>query len=297
MRSEQLEKIKQGKGFIAALDQSGGSTPGALASYGIPESAYSSEAEMFELVHKMRTRIVTSPAFSGECILGAILFKATAESQIDGLDSADYLWQRKQIVPFLKTDNGLAEESNGVQLMKPVPGLPELLAFAAGKNIFGTKMRSLIKSYSKAGIAEAVSQQFEFARQVTAAGLVPIVEPEVDIHAADKAECEQELRSQLQSELDALNPGQEVMLKLTLPEEDDFYRPLTEHPRVIRVLALSGGYGTREACVRLKRNHNVIASFNRALSEGLSASQTDEEFNKMLEDTIAAVYDASTNKQ
>jgi fructose-bisphosphate aldolase class I len=296
MHNEQLDKIKNGKGFIAALDQSGGSTPKALAAYGVPETAYSNEKEMFDLVHKMRTRIITSPAFTGERILGAILFKATMEAQIEGLDSADYLWQRKQVVPFLKIDNGLAEEAEGVQLMKPMPELDELLARANEKHIFGTKMRSVIKQNNVEGIKKVVDQQFEFAVQIIAAGLVPIVEPEVDIHAADKAAIEQELQKQLQAHLDQLSEDQNVMLKLTLPEQADLYQPLTKHPRVVRVVALSGGYPGEEANAKLRQNHDVIASFSRVLAEGLSANQTDEEFNKTLEKTVSSVYDASINK-
>lgn len=297
INQEQLEKIRHGKGFIAALDQSGGSTPKALATYGIPESDYSNEAEMFDLVHKMRSRIITSTEFTGERILGAILFKVTMMSQIEGLDSADYLWQRKQVVPFLKVDNGLADEAEGVQLMKPIPELDELLDQAVAKHIFGTKMRSVIKSHNAAGIAKVVEQQFELAQQIIGHGLVPIVEPEVDIHAPDKAKCEEELLGQLQAKLGSLGEDQLVMFKLTLPEQDDLYEPLTKHPKVVRVVALSGGYSPEEANARLTRNHDIVASFSRVLAEGLSANQTDEEFNAALGRTIASVYDASINKR
>jgi fructose-bisphosphate aldolase, class I len=293
MREQQLNRIRHDKGFIAALDQSGGSTPKALAAYGIPESAYSTEDQMFDLVHQMRTRIMTSPAFTGEHILGAILFKATMERQIEGLDSADYLWQRKQILPFLKIDNGLADEADGVQLMKPMPELDQLLNMAVHKNIFGTKMRSVIKQLNPSGITRVVEQQFECAGRIAAAGLLPIIEPEVDINAHDKAAIEQELCRQLRPYLDQLPPDQLVMLKLTLPEQDDLYQPFTEHPRVARVAALSGGYDQQEACARLSRNHGVIASFSRVLAEGLHADQTPEQFDAHLSDTIASVYRAS----
>lgn len=293
---QQLEKIKNGKGFIAALDQSGGSTPKALANYGIPESVYSSEEEMFDLVHQMRSRIITSPEFNGDRILAAILFKATMERQVEGLDTADYLWQKKQVVPFLKVDNGLAEEAGGVQLMQPMPELPELLARAVEKNIFGTKMRSVIKRHNPAGIKKAVDQQFECARQIIAAGLVPIIEPEVDINASQKAEIERELHIQLKTHLDHLPGSHRVILKLTLPEKDELYRDLTRHPQVLRVVALSGGYPGVEANARLRRNHGVIASFSRVLAEGLSVDQTPEEFNAALGATIEAVYDSSINK-
>lgn len=293
MHNEQLEKIRHGKGFIAALDQSGGSTPKALANYGIQEDAYSNEDEMFDLVHQMRSRIITSPAFSGEKILGAILFKATMERQIDGLDSADYLWERKQVVPFLKIDNGLADEQDGVQLMKPMPELSQLLARANEKHIFGTKMRSVIKKNNAEGIARVVAQQFEFAQQIIAAGLVPIIEPEVDIHATDKAAIEEVLKTELIKGLDSLGNDQLVMFKLTLPEKDNLYQEFTTHPKVIRVVALSGGYEAVEANERLSRNHNVIASFSRVLAEGLSADQNSEEFNTTLQTTVDSVYKAS----
>lgn len=293
MRNEQLEKVRNGKGFIAALDQSGGSTPKALASYGVKEGSYSGEEEMFDLVHKMRSRIIESPAFSGDKILGAILFKATMERQIDGLDSADYLWGRKQVVPFLKIDNGLADEANGVQLMKPMPELDQLLARANEKHIFGTKMRSVIKENNQEGIAEVVRQQFEVAKQIITAGLMPIVEPEVDIHAVDKAAIEQTLKEELIKAVDGLSDDQLVMFKLTLPEEDNLYHDFTSHPKVVRVVALSGGYEPNEANERLARNNDVIASFSRVLAEGLSADQGADEFNTVLQATVDSVYEAS----
>lgn len=293
MHDEQLNRMKHDKGFIAALDQSGGSTPKALESYGVSEDAYSGEDQMYDLVHQMRSRIITSAAFTGERILGAILFKATMERQIEGLDSADYLWQRKQIIPFLKIDNGLADESGGVQLMKPMPELDQLLERAVQKNIFGTKMRSVIKQLNSESIASVVEQQFEYAHQIISAGLVPIIEPEVDIHAADKAAIEQELQKQLQTHLDSLAEDQLVMLKLTLPEQDNLYLPFTEHPRVVRVVALSGGYGPDEANDRLSHQHNVIASFSRVLAVGLSVDQTPEQFDATLKATIDSVYQAS----
>lgn len=285
--------MRTGQGFIAALDQSGGSTPKALAAYGITESAYSNEAEMYDLVHQMRTRIITSPAFSSERILGAILFKHTMRNQIEGLDTADYLWQKKGIIPFLKIDDGLADQSNGVCLMKPMPELAGLLAEAKSKNIFGTKMRSVIKENNEAGIAAVVDQQFEVAKQIIAAGLVPIVEPEVDINATDKPGIETALRDKLLASLDTLSPDQLVMLKLTIPSEDNFYAPLIAHPNVVRVVALSGGYSREEANEKLARNHGLIASFSRALSEDLNAGQTEEEFDTALRSTVEGIYQAS----
>jgi fructose-bisphosphate aldolase class I len=293
IRLEQRQKVGAAPGFIAALDQSGGSTPKALRLYGIGEDAYSNEAEMFDLVHEMRSRIMTSPAFTGERILGAILFEMTMDRAVNGVPTADYLWQEKKVVPFLKVDKGLAEEADGVQLMKPIPGLDELLERADAANIFGTKMRSVIKQASAGGIAAIVAQQFDTARQIIAKGLVPIVEPEVDIHCPGKAEAEQLLLERLISELDALDEDQTVMLKLTLPEHDGFYTPCIEHPRVLRVVALSGGYSREEANARLSRNPRVIASFSRALSEGLSAQQSDDEFNDMLDASIASIFEAS----
>lgn len=293
MNTEQLQRMKTGQGFIAALDQSGGSTPKALAAYGIAENKYSSEAEMYNLVHQMRTRIITSPAFDSQYILGAILFKQTMRSQIEGLDTGDFLWQRKGIVPFLKIDDGLAEQADGVQLMKPMPELAELLKEARKKNIFGTKMRSVIKELNEEGIAKVVDQQFEIARQIMAAGLVPIIEPEVDIHAPDKAKIEGVLRDKLLASLNTLDADQLVMLKLTIPSEDNFYAPLIAHPNVVRVVALSGGYSREEANEKLARNHGLIASFSRALGENLHADQTNEEFDAVLRETIEGIYKAS----
>jgi fructose-bisphosphate aldolase, class I len=289
----QLHKMGQGAGFIAALDQSGGSTPKALRLYGIEESEYSSEAEMFDLVHAMRTRIMTSPAFTGEHILAAILFEMTMDRQVEGLDTASYLWERKNIVPILKIDKGLAEEADGVQVMKPMPGLDDLLARAVAKGIFGTKERSVIQSANPQGIKAVVDQQFEVGAQVLAAGLVPIIEPEVNIHAADKAECETLLKAALLAGMASVPEGKQVMLKLTLPSVDDFYQELINHPKVLRVVALSGGYSRDEANTILARNHGMIASFSRALSEGLSAQQSDEEFNATLASSIDSIYAAS----
>lgn len=290
---EQLEKIRSADGFIAALDQSGGSTPKALRLYGISEDAWTTDAEMFDLVHAMRARIMTAEAFGGDRILGAILFEDTMERQVAGQETADYLWQARQVVPFLKVDKGLADPEDGVQRMKAIPALDELLVRAKGAGIFGTKMRSVIKESNAAGIAAIVEQQFTLARQILAAGLVPIVEPEVDIHCADKAQAERQLKDELQRALDQLDAGQQLMLKLTLPEEDGFYTDLLEHPRVLRVVALSGGYSRAEANERLARNRGVVASFSRALTEGLSARQTDSEFNTLLDSSIQSIYDAS----
>jgi fructose-bisphosphate aldolase class I len=290
---EQLEKIRSADGFIAALDQSGGSTPKALRLYGISEDAWTTDAEMFDLVHAMRARIMTAEAFGGDRILGAILFEDTMERQVAGQETADYLWQARQVVPFLKVDKGLADPEDGVQCMKAIPALDELLVRAKDAGIFGTKMRSVIKESNAAGIAAIVEQQFTLARQILAAGLVPIVEPEVDIHCADKAQAERQLKDELQRALDRLDAGQQLMLKLTLPEEDGFYTDLLEHPRVLRVVALSGGYSRAEANERLARNHGVVASFSRALTEGLSARQTDSEFNTLLDSSIQSIYDAS----
>ena len=293
MNTEQLERIQQGKGFIAALDQSGGSTPKALAVYGIEQSSYSSDEEMYDLVHAMRTRIITSPSFDSQYIVGAILFKQTMNSMIDGLLTADYLWQRKHIVPFLKIDNGLADPANGVQLMKPMPELEELLTEAREKNIFGTKMRSVISEYNPEGIQQVVDQQFAVARDIIAAGLVPIIEPEVDINSAHKDSIEALLRDTLLSALHTLGTDELVMLKLTLPSEGNLYAPLLEHPNVIRVVALSGGYDRNQANALLAQNHGVIASFSRALSEDLRVYQTDEEFNGTLAETVKSIYQAS----
>jgi fructose-bisphosphate aldolase class I len=292
----QLQQMRTSPGFVAALDQSGGSTPKALSSYGISEHAWSNEAEMFALVHQMRTRIITSPTFTGERILGAILFENTMDSDIEGQPSADYLWNAKRVVPFLKVDQGLVEEKGGVQLMRPMPNLAVLLARAKAKRIFGTKMRSLIKQANGEGIKEIVSQQFEAAGQIVAAGLVPIIEPEVDIHCPEKAKAEGLLKAALLEKLNQLPVGQLVLLKLTLPEQDDFYAECVTHPKVVRVLALSGGYSREEGNNRLRRNHGIVASFSRALVEGLSAQQSDAEYNALLDESIQSIFEASTIK-
>jgi fructose-bisphosphate aldolase class I len=289
----QLEKMQKHPGFIAALDQSGGSTPGALRAYGIKDGAWSNEAEMLGIVHQMRTRIMTSPTFTGERILGAILFENTVDRDVEGKPTADYLWTVKRVVPFLKVDKGLAAESRGVQLMKPIPDLAGLLDKANAKRIFGTKMRSVIKQANEAGVKEIVAQQFELARQIIAAGLVPIVEPEVDIHCPEKAKAEELLKAAIREELDTLSADQLVMLKLTLPEKDDLYADFVKHPKVVRVVALSGGYSREEGNRRLRRNHGVVASFSRALVEGLSAQQSDAEFNAELNTSIQSIFDAS----
>jgi len=289
----QLEKMRTHPGFIAALDQSGGSTPGALRAYGIKEDAWSDEEQMFAIVHQMRTRIVTSPAFTGERILGAILFENTIERDIEGKPAADYLWNVKRVVPFLKVDKGLAGESRGVQLMKPMPELTALLDKAKAKRVFGTKMRSFVKQANGAGIKDIVTQQFEAARQIIAAGLVPIVEPEVDIHCPDKAKAEELLKAAIFEELHELREGQLVMLKLTLPDKDNLYAEFVSHPKVVRVVALSGGYTRDEANERLGRNHGVVASFSRALVEGLSSQQSDAAFNAMLDASIRSIFEAS----
>ena len=293
MNQEQFDKIRLGDGFIAALDQSGGSTPKALKLYGVGEDAYSNEQEMFDRIHEMRTRIITSPAFNGDRLIGAILFENTMEREIEGRGSADYLWSVKRVVPFLKVDKGLAPEEDGVQLMKPIPDLDRLLERAREKGIFGTKMRSVIKRANEKGIRAIVDQQFEIGRKILAAGFVPILEPEVDIHAPDKAEAEALLKKYLLEGLETIPEGQYVMFKLTLPEEDGFYTDLVEHPRVLRVVALSGGYTREEANARLARNPGVVASFSRALTEGLHVSQTDEEFNRVLDEAIQSIYEAS----
>ncbi|KWX89221.1 fructose-1,6-bisphosphate aldolase [Paenibacillus riograndensis] len=293
MNTKQLDRIHTGKGFIAALDQSGGSTPKALLQYGIQEDRYSNEEEMFELVHEMRTRIIKSPAFNSRHILGAIRFENTMDRSIDGQFTADYLWEQKGIVPFLKIDQGLAEPENGVQLMKPIPGLDELLKRAVQKNIFGTKMRSLIKEANPAGIQKVVEQQFAVAEQIAAYGLVPIIEPEVDIHMADKGQAERLLKQEISTRLSALGKDVKVMLKLSIPTEDNFYSDLIQDPHVVRVVALSGGYTQAEANDKLAHNHGLIASFSRALSQGLSHQQTDEEFNALLAQSTEAIYEAS----
>ncbi len=289
----QLEKMRSRPGFIAALDESGGSTPRALGAYGIEEGAWSNEEQMFDLVHQMRTRIITSPAFSGKRLLGAILFENTMDREIEGKPSADFLWEVKRVVPFLKVDKGLAAESNGVQLMKPMPQLAALLDRARAKRIFGTKMRSFVKQANGAGIQDIVTQQFEAARQIIAAGLVPIIEPEVDIHSPEKAKAEELLKAAIAKELDALPAGQLVMLKLTLPEQDDLYAGFVRHPKVVRVVALSGGYSREDGNRRLSRNHGVVASFSRALVEGLSSRQSDADFNARLDAAIQGIYEAS----
>jgi len=293
LAKEQLQKMQTHPGFIAALDQSGGSTPNALRAYGIKESAWSNEEEMFAIVHQMRTRIMTSPCFTGERILGAILFENTMDRDIEGQPTADYLWNVKRVVPFLKVDKGLAAEKNGVQLMKPIPELPALLDKAKTKRIFGTKMRSFVKQANGAGIKDVVTQQFEIARQIIAADLVPIVEPEVDIHCPDKAKAEELLKAAIRVELNRLPVGQLVMLKLTLPEENDLYAEFVKHPKVVRVVALSGGYTREEGNARLRRNHGVVASFSRALVEGLMAQQSDAEYNALLDASIQSIFEAS----
>lgn len=290
---EQLDKAKNKPGFIAALDQSGGSTPKALGLYGVTEDAWTNEEEMFDVVHQMRTRIMTSPAFTGERILGAILFENTMDREVEGQPTAQYLWNVKQVIPFLKVDKGLADEENGAQLMKPIPGLDTLLAKAKAGGIFGTKMRSVIKQANKAGVEAIVEQQFAIGKQIVAAGLVPIIEPEVDIHCPEKAAAEDLLHDAIINQLNALDENELVMLKLTLPEKDDLYADCIAHPNVVRVVALSGGYSRDEANERLARQHGMIASFSRALSEGLSAQQTDDEFNAMLDASIAGIFAAS----
>ncbi|MFW8590512.1 fructose bisphosphate aldolase [Glaciecola sp. 2405UD65-10] len=288
-----LEKVKNTVGFIAALDQSGGSTPKALKLYGVDESSYSNDEEMFACVHAMRTRIMTSPAFDGERVLGAILFENTLDRDVDGKSSAHYLWQNKQVVPFLKVDKGLADEENGAQVMKPIPNLDELLAKANAQDVFGTKMRSVVKMANQAGITAVVEQQFAVGKQIIAAGLVPIIEPEVDIHSPEKAEAEALLKAAILSELDKLDDDQVVMLKLTIPEQANFYAECVSHPKVLKVVALSGGYSREDANNKLTQNKGMIASFSRALTQGLSAQQSDNEFNTMLDAAIKGIYDAS----
>ena len=294
MNKEQFEQMKNSKGFIAALDQSGGSTPKALKIYGITEDQYSNEEQMFDLIHQMRTRIIKSPAFSHNKIIGAILFEQTMDRQIDGKYTADYLWDEKHVVPFLKVDKGLEPlDSDGVQLMKPIDGLAELLSRANERHIFGTKMRSVVKKASPKGIATVVQQQFEVAKQIIAAGLVPIIEPEVDINIPDKSPAEAILRDEIRKHLDALPTTDNVMLKLSLPTINNLYKEFTQHPRVVRVVALSGGYPREKANAILAENKGVIASFSRALTEGLSATQTDEQFNNVLAHTVEGIYEAS----
>ncbi len=296
MNTQQMEKIKTGKGFIAALDQSGGSTPKALAEYGVPEEAYASEEEMFDLVHEMRTRIMKSSAFHSDKILGAILFEQTMDRKIDGDYTADYLANKKGIVPFLKVDKGLAGEKDGVQLMKPIDHLDETLKRANERHIFGTKMRSVIKEANQEGIHKVVEQQFEMGKIIIGAGLVPIIEPEVDIHSADKEAIEHQLKEELLTHLNMLRDDERVMLKLTIPSKDGFYQELVDHDRVVRVVVLSGGYSRDEANKKLKRNQGLIASFSRALSQDLHADQTESEFTHALQTAVDSIYDSSVNK-
>jgi fructose-bisphosphate aldolase, class I len=293
VNDDMLNKVRTGQGFIAALDQSGGSTPKALKLYGIEEDAWSNDDEMFDLMHAMRTRIVTSPAFTGDKVLGAILFEQTMDREVEGTGSADYLWARKQVVPFLKVDKGLADVADGAQLMKPIPGLRELCERAVGLGVFGTKMRSVVQLANEAGVNAVVDQQFEVAKEILDAGLVPIIEPEVDIHSPEKQDAERLLLDRIMQHVDQLNDDQPVMLKLSIPTVDDFYADLIAHPKVLRVVALSGGYPRDEANERLSRQHDMIASFSRALTEGLSADQSDQEFNATLGSTIDAIYAAS----
>jgi fructose-bisphosphate aldolase class I len=295
VNAEQLQKVKTSPGFIAALDQSGGSTPKALRLYGVQENTWSSDEEMFAIVHQMRTRIITSPAFNGDRIIGAILFENTMDREIEGQPTADYLWNVKRVVPFLKVDQGLAAEKDGVQLMKPMPMLAALLDKARAKRIFGTKMRSFIKRADEAGTKNIVIQQFEIAQQIISANLVPIIEPEIDIHCPEKGKAEQLLKAAILEKVNELPDGQFIMLKLTLPEQDNFYAEFVKHPRVLRVVALSGGYSREEANNRLRKNHGVVASFSRALVEGLTAQQSDAEFNAMLDKSIQCIFDASNS--
>jgi fructose-bisphosphate aldolase, class I len=296
IEEQQLRKMKTQPGFVAALDQSGGSTPKALAAYGIKEGSWSNDDQMFGIVHQMRTRVISSPSFDGERILGAILFENTMDRDIKGQPTADYLWNVKRVVPFLKVDSGLAEEKNGVRVMKPIPDLGALLEKAKANRIFGTKMRSFIKLANADGVNEIVDQQFELADQILASGLAPIIEPEVDIHCPEKAKAEELLKAAIIEKLNKLPAGQLVLLKLTLPDQDDFYSDCVNHPSVIRVLALSGGYSREEANNRLRRNHGVVASFSRALLEGLTAQQSDAEFNAVLDQSIQSIFEASTAK-
>jgi len=293
VNAEQLEKIKTQSSFIAALDQSGGSTPKALAQYGVSANAWSSDEEMFSVVHEMRTRIITSPSFTGRRILGAILFEDTMNRSIEGRSTTDYLWEVKKVVPFLKVDQGLAKEQDGVQLMKPIPGLDTLLQKAKSKGVFGTKMRSVISQANQPGVAAIAKQQFEVGAGIIATGLVPIIEPEIDIRCPQKAEAEALLKTELLSQLSRLKSDQFIMLKLTLPEKDNFYMDCINHPNVLKVVALSGGYSRDEANARLSRNHRMVASFSRALVEGLTKQQSDEEFNAMLDASIESIYQAS----
>jgi len=293
MNQKQFEVVKNGQGFIAALDQSGGSTPKALAQYGVSEDSYSNEDEMYDLIHEMRTRVMTAPAFNSESILGAILFEQTMDRKVEGQYTPDYLWEQKGVVPFLKVDKGLADEEDGVQLMRPNPGLDDLLKRANERNVFGTKMRSVVNKANPDGIKKVVEQQFEVGKQILAAGLVPIIEPEVNIHSEDKAQSEEILKKELLDHLNKLSDDQNVMLKLSIPSVDNFYKELIEHPRVVRVVALSGGYSRDEANKRLAANEGLIASFSRGLSEGLNASQSDEEFNEMIKESVRTIHLAS----
>ncbi len=293
MNQDQLQKMSNDAGFIAALDQSGGSTPKALLAYGVSEDEYSGDDEMFDKVHEMRSRIMTNSAFTGDRVIGAILFEMTMDRQVEGQDTGDYLWNEKGVVPFIKVDKGLADEENGCQVMKPIPGLDDLLARSVAKNMFGTKMRSVIKMANQAGVDAVVAQQFEVGHQIIAAGLVPIIEPEVDINSPEKAEAEAMLRASLLEHANQLSADQHIMLKVTLPEEDNFYADLIAHPQVVRVVALSGGYSRDVANERLSRNNGMIASFSRALSEGLSAQQSDEDFTATIDATIQSIRDAS----
>jgi fructose-bisphosphate aldolase class I len=293
MNQEMLSQMKSGKGFIAALDQSGGSTPKALKLYGLDETSYSNESEMFDRIHEMRTRLITSPSFNGERVIGAILFEMTMDRSVEGLGSAEYLWQLKHVVPFLKVDNGLADEVDGVQLMKPIPQLGARIESANRHGVFGTKMRSVINLANSSGIRSIVAQQFEFGKEIIAGGLVPIIEPEVNIKSAEKQEAEVILKQELLEFVASLSADQNIMLKLSLPTEADLYKELVAHPRVVRVVALSGGYSRDEANALLAKNHGVIASFSRALTEGLTAQQSDSEFNVALDRTIQSIYEAS----
>ncbi len=296
LNPQMLERMRTGQGFIAALDQSGGSTPKALKLYGIEENEYSGEAAMFDLMHAMRTRMIKSSVFNSNRILAVILFEMTMLRQIDGMGSAEFLWQKKGIVPFLKTDNGLAAEADGVQLMKPVPELADRVALGVSHSVFGTKMRSVIKAANEKGIEANVAQQFEMGKVVLKGGMVPIIEPEVDIKSANKAECEVILKKNILAQLDALSADQKVMLKLTIPTVANFYEDLIKHPKVIRVVALSGGYARDEANALLAKNRGMIASFSRALAEGLSAKQSDAEFDAVFDKSIGSIFDASTKK-
>lgn len=297
VNEQQLQKMQMQPGFVAALDESGGSTPRALAAYGIGDEAWSTEDEMFAIVHQMRTRVISSPSFTGERILGAILFENTMDRNVQEKPTADYLWNLKGVVPFLKVDKGLADQRDGVRLMKPMPQLATLLNKAKAKRIFGTKMRSFIKEANAAGVKQIAEQQFAIAGQILAAGLVPIIEPEIDIHSPEKADAERLLKAAILEELNQMPAEQVVFLKLTLPEQDDFYADCARHPNVLRVFALSGGYSRQEANARLRRNHRVVASFSRALLEGLSVQQSDAEFNALLDASIQSIFEASTVKQ